>query len=224
MKRIVKPLIVLLVIGIGLFGIYVYKLHSLAVEGNKLFAYRCTDVNPHLIGYKKSFFLMADYFNDPDGNEGLDVGKAFEDYNSGLKSYVEAENKWLEMQKAYIERWDFKLVEPWYIKQAAEYQWKMYEGYRDDAKYLTATHDAGGLTEEIDAKFTEARDRRDKYEELYYGFIDEASQISDWRKFFAAVPIPEECTVENMTIPNTSGSIDWEGNRVEPSSTPVPID
>jgi len=224
MRRIAKPLLIILALGVGLFGVYAYKLHALAVEGNKIFEYRCTDVNPHLIGYKKSFLQMADYFNDPGGNEGLDVGQAFKDYNSGLKDYVEAETEWLGMQKAYMERWDFKLVEPWYIKQAAEYQWKMYEGYRDDAKYLTETYNTGGLNEEIDTKFTEARDRRDKYEVLYYDFFDEALQINDWRKFLANVPIPEGCNEENMTIPNTSGSIDWDGKSDEPLPTSEPID
>jgi len=42
------------------FLFYVYKLHSLAVEGNRIFALRCTQVNPHLITYKKAFLTMAD--------------------------------------------------------------------------------------------------------------------------------------------------------------------
>ena len=135
-NRIFKAFLSLLLVGVVLFGLYVYKLHSLAVEGNKIFAYRCTNVNPPLIGYKKSFLVMADYFNDPDANQDTDVGTAFENYNSGMRAYVEEENKWLDMQRAYMNRWDFNLIEPWYIQQAAEYQWKMYEGYRDDAKYL----------------------------------------------------------------------------------------
>ncbi len=224
MKKIGKPILIVLALSIGLFGIYAYKLHSLAAEGNKIFEYRCTDVNPHLIGYKKSFLQMANYFNDSDGNADVDVGKAFKDYNSGLKVYVEKENKWLEMQKAYMDRWDFKLIEPGYIKQAGEYQWKMYEGYRDDAKYLVETYEAGGATEVINSKFLKARDRRDKYEGLYYDYFDEASAIRDWRKFFASVPIPDGCNEENMTIPNTYGSINWEGKPVSPTPVSEPLD
>jgi len=208
---------------IVIFVFYLYKLHALAIEGNRIFEYRCTNVNPPLIGYKKSFLQMADYFNNPDGNAHVDVGAAFENYNSGMKAYVEEEDKWLEMQKLYTNRWDFKLIEPWYIKQAADYQWKMYEGYRDDAKYLIETYNAGGATEEINAKFNEARDRRDKYESLYYEFFDEASAISDWRKIFASVPIPEGCNEENMTIPNTSGVIDWEGKSPDVTPPPIPV-
>jgi len=223
-NKIVKVILTILVIGMVLFGLYAYKLHSLAVEGNKIFAYRCTNVNPPLIGYKNSFLLMADYFNDPEGSEDIDVGTAFENYNSGLKAYVEEENKWLEMQSDYMNRWDFKLIEPWYIKQAAQLQWKMYEGYRDDAKYLVATYEEGGMTEEIGENFREARDRRDKYEAMYYDFFDEAVEINDWRKYFASVPIPEECNEENMTIPNTSGSIDWDFEQDTPTELQVPIE
>lgn len=223
MKKIVKALIGVFIVVLVVFGFYLYKLHALAVEGNKIFEYRCTNVNPPLISYKKSFLEMADYFNDPDGHPSTDVGKAFESYNSGMKAYVEKEGKWLEMQEEYMNRWDFVLIEPWYIKQAADYQWKMYEGYRDDARYLIETYNASGATEDINSKFKEARDRRDKYEGLYFEFFDQASAINDWRKMFASVPIPEGCNEEHMTIPNTSGSIDWDGKSpdVTPSSVPI---
>ena len=39
-----------------------------------------------------------------------------------MRAYIEEENKWLEMQKAYMDGQDFQLIEPWYIKQAGEYQ------------------------------------------------------------------------------------------------------
>lgn len=50
--------------------------------------------------------------------------------------------------------------------------------------------------------------------------LDEASQIRDWRKLFGSVPVPEECTEENTTIPATEGSIDWGGT---PTPTPIPV-
>lgn len=52
----------------------------------------------------------------------------------------------------------------------------------------------------------------------------QASEIKDWRKIFSYVPLPEGCTKETLTIPNTSGSIDWEGKSATPSPTLVPID
>lgn len=220
-KKIIKIVLVLLTLFIVIFGFYAYKLHVLAVEGNEIFEKRCTDVNPLLISYKNSFLEIASYLNDPQGNADINIEASFENYISGMRAYTKEEDKWLEMQKAHMNRWDFQLIEPWYIKEAAEYQWKMYEGYRDDTKYMLETFDAGGATEEISAKFTEARERRDKYEQMYYEFFDEAFEIRDWRKFFGYVPVPEGCTEENMTIPDTSGSIDWDG---EEDPAPVPID
>lgn len=223
MKKIIKVLLIVLVLCVGLFATYAYKLHALAVEGNKIFEYRCTNVNPPLIAYKNAFLLVADMLNNPENYEAGSGETAFGDYVLGMRAYLKEENKWLEMQSEYMNSWDFQLLEPWYMKQAAEYQWKMYEGYRDDAKYMLATFDAGGWTEEIGEKFNEARDRRNKYENLYYEFFDEASEISDIRKIFGNVPVPEGCNEDNMTIPNTSGAIDWEGEE-EPEPLPEPID
>ena len=219
MRKIAKLVLVFLVLALVGFGIYAYKLRSLALEGNELFRQRCLRVNPPLISYKNSFLEMADMINNPENyKEGSGV-ESFENYIFQMEGYIGEEGRWLDAQSEYVNRWDFQLFEPWYIKQAAEYQLKMYEGYRDDAKYMLETYDAGGVTEEIAAKFKEARDRRDKYSQLYHDFFKEALLINDWRKVLGNVPIPEGCTEENMTIPNTSGSINWEGDDEQP----VPI-
>ena len=47
----------------------------------------------------------------------------------------------------------------------------------------------------------------------YNDIFEKAAPLKDWRKIFGMVPLPEGCTEENMTIPDTSGSIDWEGNN-----------
>lgn len=233
MKKIIKYFLGLIVLLLIVFGFYLYKLHALAVEGNKIFALRCTKVNPPLINYKNAFLKWADFLNNPDANKYTESEiKGFLDvYISGMKIYVPEETKWLEIQKEYITRWDFKLFEPWYMKEASYYQWKMYEAYRDDAKYMIETYESGtgekdseAKLKEASAKFWEARQRRDEYSQKYFDFYKEASLIRDWRKIFGRVPVPEECTEENLTIPNTSGSIDWEEKPATPSPNMVPID
>lgn len=129
-------------------------------------------------------------------------------YLSGIPKYVDEENKWLDIQGAYMDRWDFKLFEPWYIKQAGEYQWKMYEGYRDDAKTMMEIIEQGGKSDEANDLQTEARNRRVEYEQRYSDFFDQAVEIKDWRKKFADVPIPASCNEENLTIPDTIGILD----------------
>jgi hypothetical protein len=139
-----------------------------------------------------------------------------------MRSYVEEENKWLALQGDFMNDWEFKTFEPWYIKQAAEYQYKMYEGYRDDAKYMIETVDNKDATEDLENKSAEAKQRRDKYERLYSEFFEEASNIRDFRGYFVGLPLPEVCNEENTTIPNTSGSIDWDRNPEAPTPTAIP--
>lgn len=224
MKRLFKLFLVTIVLFVVVFGLYLYKFHSLAVEGNNIFEQRCLIVNPPLIDYKNSFLKFTDSLKNPENYSDDEVKGFFDNYIARMRNYFIEENKWLETQQKYMNRWDFQLIEPWYMKKAVEYQWKMYEGYRDDAKYMLETFDQGRASEDISAKHKEARDRRNKYSQLYHDFFDEASVINDWRKIFGSVPIPEGCTEENLTIPNTSGAMDWIDESATPSPTLVPFD
>lgn len=215
------------ILSLMIFVFYVSKLHSLAIEGNTIFEYRCLHVNPPLIGYKNSFLKYADFMNTyPNTKYTPEQVQGFIDgYISGMRAYVPEETKWLDVQKKFIDRWDYQLIEPWYIKEGGVYQWKMYEGYRDDASSLLRTFDHPE-TAPKDLKpgdVTEEKQRRDTYSQKYFDHYEKAVQIRDWRKFFGTVPIPKGCTEENIMIPNTSGSIDWERdpNSATPSSVPI---
>ncbi len=227
MIKILKFLISCIFIFCIVFGFYLYKLHALAVEGNSLFEYRCLHVNPLLISYKNSFLKYANYLNKyPDTTETPEqVLKYLADYISGMKAYVPEETKWLGLQEKLFHRWDFQLFEPPYMKQVSEYQWKMYEGYRDDAKFSLEIVDKPELQEKIrPGDISEARQNRDKYINLYFETFDNASQINDWRKYFGRVPIPAGCTEENVNIPDTSGSINWNKDSKESTPSSIPID
>lgn len=213
-----------------IFCFFLYKLHSIAVAGNNIYALRCTRVNPQLIGYKNSFLMFADAINNPGKYKNEEIKEYFENYIAGMKAYAPEETKWLDLQQKYLNRWDFKLFEPLYMKELSYYQWKMYEAYRDDAKYMIETYETGTgedmetKNEEASVKFWEARQRRDEYSQKYFDFYKEASAIKDWRKIFGRVPVPEGCNEKTLTIPNTSGSIDWEEKSATPSPDRVPID
>lgn len=200
----------------------------LAVEGNNIFEYRCLHVNPPLISYKNAFLKYADFLNSYPTTEYTpeEVQEFIEGYISGMRAYVPEETKWLDMQKKYIDRWDYKLIEPWYIQEGGIYQWKMYEGYRDDATSLLTTYDEPE-TAPKDLKpgdVTEERQRRDTYAQKYFDHFEKASQTRDWRKFFGTVPIPKGCTEENIMIPNTSGAIDWDCDPNDATPSGIPID
>lgn len=222
-RKILKFLLAVTVIVTVVLGFYLYKLHALAAEGNNIFEQRCLKVNPPLIAYKNSFLKVADLLKSKGEYSADEIKGFFDDYLSGMRQYVEEENKWLEIQGKFIDRWDFKLIEPWYLKLAGEYQLKMYEGYRDDAKYILEMYDQEKSSEELEAKQIEARDRRNQYAQLYYDLFEKAVEIEDWRKFFGRVPIPKGCNKENITIPETAGSLDSlnEAPSFNPGFAPI---
>ena len=203
-----------------MLGFYLYKLHSLAIESNEIFEVRCTKVNPPLISYKNAFLKYADYINDPTDAKLDDLDNFMEEYVGGMRSYVKEENEWLYLNDNYINGWDFKLIEPNYMKEVAGYQQEMYKGYRDEALRMIEFVDGQRQNNEFSEMFNDARERREKYENLYFETFDKAVAIKDWRKLFGRLPVPEGCTEENMNIPDTSGSIKWE----EPTVVPEEVD
>jgi hypothetical protein len=223
-KNIIKVAGVIIILVLLTSGFYLYDLHSSMVEANNIFALRCTTVNPPLIAYKTAFLGFADAIQNPNNYTKKQTIGFYNDYNSGMKKYVVEENKWLSLQNNFINRWDFKLFQPWYIKKAELLQWNMYEGYRNDAQYLIDIADQKIVLKDPFSSNNEVRDRRDKASEEYFSFYKQAIEIKDWRKFIQYVPYPSVCTEKNTTIPNTSGSIDWEGKSATPSSEFVPID
>lgn len=82
----------------------------------------------------------------------------------------------------------------------------------DDAEmFKMYRRDNGEASDELNAIQAAARNRRDAAEDKYFEFFDQAAEISDWRKIFSYLPVPDGCTDENMTIPQTGGAINWDG-------------
>lgn len=209
MKKAFKVLLTVFILIIILGGFYLYELHALAVEANQIFEQRCLKVNPPLIGYKNSFLKIADGLKNK-GKYTKDEMRTFlDDYLNGIKAYIPVETKWLETQRKYLDRWDFQHIEPDYLKKAGEYQWKMYEARRDDAQYMLDLFNNKSTSEPFNGNYPEPRQRGDKYSQLFWEEVDKSLKISDWRKIFGYLPLPEGCNKENLTIPNTSGSLGY---------------
>jgi hypothetical protein len=211
MKKLIKYLIGLILLVLIAFGFYLFNLRSLAKEANAIFGLRCTKVNPNLIGYKNSFLKMADCLKNykDDACTSDEVLEYFDNYILGMRLYVPEEDTWLKTQRKFMESWRFKVFAPEYIKQGIEYQWKMYEGYRDDAKYMLETYDTKGSSEAAE-KFNEARQKRNDYGQKYFELTEEVASHPDWRLFITNLPYPEGCTEELLTIPETAGALDEE--------------
>lgn len=220
MKSLQKICLIIFVVILIFFCIYLYKLHSLAVEGNKIFEERCTTVNPPLIAYKTAFLKFADAINNPKKYESVEYLDYLNEYIEQMRIYLDAERNWTFKNYNYIYRWDFKLFEPSYFKEVAGYQQLMYEGYLNEAKIMIERIDGQMDSDELSKSFSEARDNRLKYEDLYFRGTEKATAIRDWRKIFGNVPLPSGCTEENMRIPNTIDSINWDGPTPAPPKNP----
>ncbi|MCX7955835.1 MAG: hypothetical protein N2593_01860 [Patescibacteria group bacterium] len=217
MKKL-KIFFLILLFCLFVFGFYLYKLRSLSIEASNIFGLRCTNVNPLLIGYKKAFINFGKYFRPDSTDEEAKLAiQYFKSYLSQMRSYVKEENNWLKTQKKFMNRWDFKLFIPWYIKKGSVYQWQMYQGYRDDAQYLLDIADGKIKIENIDKikrEPTEARIKRNKYIDQYNKFLEQLAKIRDWRRYVMYYGIPKGCTEENTTIPDTEGALNQ--NEDEP--------
>lgn len=227
LKRVFRYFLIGLIIFIVFLGFYIFKIHSLAVEGNRIFGLRCKEVNPYLISYKNLFLKYSEYvnkfvqqgsLNDQDKDK---LVKYFKNYLEKMEEYTKAEKNWLAIQKKFMERWDFKLFFPWYMKKGIQYQYEMYQGYLNDALYILAIKDEKKMFSD---KFSKARDQRNEAIERYNDFLFKMREIKDWRKYFMSVPLDKFCTEENLKIPSTENAIDWEKNLQEQIPEIMPID
>jgi hypothetical protein len=193
---------------VAAFIFYVYKLHSLALEGNEIFGQRCATVNPSLIAYKNNFLDFTDEVKKGEKSNPEYIYGYFQAYINEVRNYAPKEVEWLKTQRAFLDRWDFQLFEPWYIKEAAEYQYRMYEGYRDEALALLKIIEDHEKKPETQEMFDNARNKRNENSYLYFELSKRASEFRDWRKIFGSVPMPEGCTEELLNIPDTTGALD----------------
>lgn len=230
LKKILKYLLVFIIISIFLFLYYLYKLRSLAIEWNKIFGWRCRNVNPLLISYKNYFLKYAQYINKLIEKEYLsdeeikEAVKYFKLYLETMKKYTEAEKNWLSIQKKFMERWDFKLFAPWYIKKGSLYQYQMYQGYLEDAVYILNIQKNKKEFKTVNKEESEARKKRNQAINQYNQFLNNLKKIKDWRRYLMNVPLDESCTEENLVIPNTEGVIEWNKNPSPIPPTTILID
>lgn len=208
-----RKIVVIIIAILALFGLvfcaYAYKLRSLMAENNAYFGNRCREVNPYLIKYKNYFLVIADLLNNPDMDKKVEFQEAWDGYTENMKLYIEKETEWLRVQRLFLDRKDIGIIWPKYLKELGNAQLKMYEGYRDDAKYILATAEKNDPNLELTIqKRDDARQRRDYFTQIYFDKSYEFTHTFEWRKILlTSVPTSSECNEENLNIPDTSGAI-----------------
>lgn len=208
--KIIGLVVVILLIG---FGFYAYAYNSLALEGNHIFDERCNKVNPLFIAVQNDYLAFMDYSSGRKQGTADDVAGSLDNYQQSIAAYLPAEKHWLDLENSYINRWDFKLLEPNYIKTPSDYQLKMYQsyyqGYSDVLKVFSGQITGDDMMKTIAADNQE----RDQYTQKYFTSFTVGQQLFDPRKWLVHLP-PTTCPPENFNIPDTSHAAD--------TPTPVP--
>lgn len=196
-----KLLIIPAVLVAGYFLLSLMAYQRLVNEGSVLADNQCLTVNPIIILRKNHYLhsLEAAKDNDIETYEGETVA-----YLERSKQYVEEQTKWLEVQKAYMDRWDFQFFLPGYMKQAAQYQ---YDSRKADTESTALLIDAfevaelnQSLSEELTHKSVEQVKVRNEAEKKYNKMWDNPGKL-DWRTRFIRVP-ESKCPDENFDFPD----------------------
>lgn len=206
MKTIYKFALII-VVPLFIFGSYLYKYHVIAIEGWSLFNDRCNNINPSLIKAKKQHIYLSSIMAGTvtlDNPEDI-IGE-IEKLGEYSRAYMLLEDGWIKKQSGYINRWDFKLIEPEYVKKAGYYQVLMYQSYRDYYEAISDVLTPADQKKEKNIDGTEAYNRSvtskeniNKYRQLYSDAFDEGVKTVDFRKMFGRVPEPD-CPEENLNI------------------------
>lgn len=193
------------VVAIGLWG-YSRELQYLANEGQVLFDARCNEVNPPLIAYKNAYIEWMQMFKEPEKYSQEQFIDRMNAYLNGMNTYLPRETEWLGKQSEYVNRWDFQLFQPAYMKDLSRKQLAMYESYKYQAQQIVKTlsyADGTGRTELPDDVDRTAAKKMLDASDQYFAAYDEASANRHWTMRLWKNP-PSNCPDENLDIPDTS--------------------
>lgn len=201
MRKLLLFAVVLVFLVAGYFVLSIVMYQKLINEGSVLADNQCLRINP-IISERKNHYIKsmeALKKNDFEGYEGETTA-----YFERSKQYAEEQNKWLEDQKAYMNRWDFNYFLPGYIKTAAQYQ---YDSRKADTESTALLIDAfevaelnQSLSEELGQKAVELVKVRNEAEKKYDEIWDNPGKL-DWRTRFVKVP-ESKCPDENFNFPD----------------------
>jgi hypothetical protein len=207
-----KTFLIITVVFLGFIFTYSRILQAHADESGRVFDDRCNNVNPSLIAYKNSYLQMWNIINNSNKYPEDALANILNEYVSGIKKYLPLENEWIKKDSDFINRWDFQLFEPDYMKNVANLQLKMYEAQRDNAEGIVRVAEDPNSKERFDPTLT---DKFKKASQDYFTAFDEAKKRSDWRKYLWKAP-PINCPEENLHIPET------DINTIFATPAPIP--
>lgn len=207
-----KKLLPFVVIAIIIFVGYIFEYQQLVTEGSLLADEHRIKVNPLIIDRKNKYqdewnLIMA-------SASATQVEDSVNKYFQASDAFIKEEQGWLAKQKRYLNSKAFNLLMPSYIKEAANFQYQMYEADYNSSVYLNQGFketdknkqvELGNKVLEETAKSKEAGDK-------YSGIWEREKGRSDWIYYFVKVP-QSKCPKKNNDFPNV----------FNPFVTPVPV-
>lgn len=214
-KYLLFSTLILVVLGYLFLSLIMYQ--RLVSEGSELADKQCLTVNPIIIERKNNYLKSVQAVKDND----LGAYEAeTENYFESSQKYVEEQTKWIEAQRAYMDRWDFRLFLPGYMKQAAQYQYDSRKADIESTRLLIDAFEASELnqaiSEELGQKSVEQVQIRNEAEKRYNDLWEKPMKL-DWRTKFIKVP-ESKCPEENLYYPQVE---DVFTPSIEDTDTPI---
>lgn len=200
-RRYSRLLIIIPILGVLLFGAYIYTYQRLITEGSLLADEHCIKINPLIIARKNSYLEEMRLIQASASADELQ--KSLQDYLASSNSYLKEESIWLNKQRKYLDGKIYKLLIPSYIQSAAEDQYQMYEAEHKSSFYTSQVFTATDQEQQIDLmnkiieEGSKSKDAGDRYNSAW----ERNKGKTDWRFEFVKIP-DSKCPAENFDIPN----------------------
>ncbi|MCL5071329.1 MAG: hypothetical protein M1308_10605 [Actinobacteria bacterium] len=172
----------------------------------------CIKVNPLIIDRKNKYqeqwnLILA-------SASATQVEDSVNKYFQASNAFIKEEQGWLANQKRYLNSKAFNLLMPSYIKEAANFQYQMYEADYNSSVYLnqgfkeTDKNKQAELGNKVLEETVKSKEAEDKYNAVW----EREKGKSDWVHYFIKVP-QTKCPKENFDFPNV----------FNPFVTPIPV-
>ena len=213
MKKTIKFIAIFFVTLAILFAGYIFTFQYLVNKGSEIVDEHCINVNPYIIARKNAFNYQYQIMM----SGKLDGFRAaWDKYFVASSKYINAEKQWLPKDRKFLDSQLFNFMMPGYLKDAANFQYDMYNHDYLSSVYINEANFEKDKTKqlELSQKTVDEAKLRDSAESKYNAIWDDNKGKKDWIFTFVKVP-PSKCPAENNNIPNTP-------NIFEPIPTPQP--
>lgn len=197
-----KRLIISATLGlvVVLFVGYLFKYQQLVNEGSYLADEHCIKINPLIIDRKNKY--TEQYNLMIASASAQEFQSAVDGYFRASQAYMDEEKIWLAKQRKYLDSKWFNLLMPSYIKEAANFQYAMYEAEYDSQRYLYLGFKEEDKNKQLEFadKVIEETAKSKEAGDKYRGVWEREKGRSDW--IYRIVKIPSaQCPAENYNIP-----------------------